>query len=225
MPKHPAIAPMLKKELAAFFVATTDVKVVEDTAQTPAAILRRAGADPSLWWWAASLPDPARCWAACADDADRTVQVALSFGVPAERVARALAGALGMLASRLRTKYLPQRATLSTALTTFATSGTLDDPGVITKLAFEMRFKDQQATDPVAELSLHAHQLVETLAATKARPDVERFGALAGRADKMFASRGLQFAAMVRAELEDPIADAIAGGLRPEEEGRSAGIE
>src|SRR5215210_5937056 len=43
LPKHPAIAPVLKKELAAFFVATTDVKVVEDTSQTPAAILRRAG--------------------------------------------------------------------------------------------------------------------------------------------------------------------------------------
>src|SRR4051794_34107323 len=44
--KHKALAPILKRELAGFFVATASVQVVEVPVRTPADLLRRAGADP-----------------------------------------------------------------------------------------------------------------------------------------------------------------------------------
>ncbi len=199
LPKEPAIAPTLKKELAAFFIATSGVKVVETTSETPAAALRAAGATPSLWWWAADFSTRRQCWAACADDIDQSIQVALAFGVPVEPVAAALAQALASLASRVKTRHSAQRPTLLAALEH------LDDHTAITRLAFEMRFKDPKGTDPLAELSIHAFQLAEALQATTDTPDVERFGAIARRAEKMFTSRGLQFVAMVRAEIEDAV--------------------
>jgi hypothetical protein len=208
--KHPAIAPALKKELAAFFVATTDVEVVEDTAETPAAILRRAGASPAHWRWAAAHADAARCWAACADDVDRSVQVALAFGVAVELVAQALARAFALLATRLRTRYPAQRTALVTSLGTIAEDA--EQAAAITKLAFEMRLKDQQATDPLTELSIHAFQLADALQSMTDAPDVERFGTLAGRADPMFTSRGIQLAVMVRKELDAAVAQSIETG-------------
>jgi hypothetical protein len=195
--------PALKKELAAFFVATTDVKVVEDTSETPAAVLRRAGASPAVWRWATRYDDPERCWVACADDVDKSVQFALAFDIPVERVALALARAFGLLASRLRTRFAAQRTTLVAALAKIAEAGKVEDAATITKLAFEMRMKDQPAADPLTELALHAFQLVGAVQAVKDKPDVERFGTLASRAEQMFASRGIQFAAMVRKELDE----------------------
>jgi hypothetical protein len=209
MKKHPAIATTLKREIAGFFVATTDVQVAEDTTRTPAAILRRAGADPSLWWWAGAYSEPAKCWAACGDP-EKLVQVALAFGVPVTRVARALATVFGVVATRIKTRYATHRTTLVAELAKVAATGRLDDPSTITKLAFELRWKDQQASDPASELAIHAFQLVEALQAAKAKPDVERFGVLTGRAERMFSSRGLQLAAMLRKELDDSATDAIA---------------
>jgi hypothetical protein len=193
IPQHPH----LKKEVAAFFVATTDVKTVDDGLVTPSTILRHAGAEPPLWWWAAEFSDRAACWAACADDVDRTVQVALAFGVPIQPVARALAKAFALLATRLKTHYTPQRSVLLASLNTF-------DTAAITKLAFEMRFKDPQAKDPLAELSIHSFQLIEA-AQAKDKPDVERFGVLARNANRMFTSRGLNLVAMVRGDLQEVI--------------------
>ncbi len=207
IPKHP----QLKKEVAAFFIATSEVKTVDDPATSPSAILRRAGAEPPLWWWAADHRTPEECWAACADGVDRAVQVALAFGVSAFAVARALAKALALLSTRLKTRS----RTLTAALTTFEPA----DHAAITKLAFEMRFKDPQAKgsgpgpeklDPLAELSIHAFQLVEAVQATKAEPDVERFGVLARRINQMFESRGLNLTAMVRGELQPAFEAAIA---------------
>ena len=181
IPEHPA----LKKDVAAFFVATTDVKTVEDTATSPRAILRRAGAEPSIWWWAAEHDSPAGCWAACADSVDRSVQFALAFGVPVDAVARALARAFALLATRIKTRHTAARTTLAAALNNLP-----DNHTAITKLAFEMRFKEPQAKDPLAELSIHAFQLVEAVQATKERPDVERFGVLARRVNQMFEQDG-----------------------------------
>lgn len=201
IPKHP----MLKKEVAAFFVATSDVKTVEDTATTPSAILRRAGTEPALWWWAADHGTPAECWAACADSVDSSVQVALAFGVSLDAVVRALAKAFALLATRIKTHHTAARTTLAAALHDLP-----DHHAAITKLAFEMRFKDPQAKDPLAELSIHAFQLVEAVQATKEPPDVERFGVLARRINPMFASRGLNLATLVRGELQAAVDAAIA---------------
>lgn len=209
LPAYPDVAPSLKKEIAAFFVATTDVKTVEDTATTPTAILRRAGAEPSLWWWAADHAEPASCWTACAGDVDRSVQVALAFGTPVVAVARALAKALALLATRLKTRHPAQRTTLVATLHDLA-GDALADLSAITKIAFEMRFKDPQGKDPLAELSVHAFQLVEALQATKERPDVERFGALARRIGRMFETRGLNLDGMVRADLQAAVEQALA---------------
>ncbi len=203
IPKHP----MLKKEVAAFFVATTDVKTVEDTATSPSAILRRAGAEPSLWWWAAEHGTKAECWTTCADSVDRSVQVALGFGVPVDVVVRALARAFALLATRIKTPHTTARTTLTAALHNLPDHQ--DHQAAITKLAFEMRFKDPQAKDPLAELSIHAFQLVEAVQATKEPPDVERFGVLARRINSMFESRGLNLAAMVRGELQSAVDAAI----------------
>jgi len=206
--KHPDLASSLKKEIATFFVATSDVKTAEDTAVTPGAILRRAGAEPSLWWWAAEHADPRSCWIACVDDVDRSVQVALAFGAPVRAVVHALAKAFAVLATRLKTRHASPRTTLVTALGSLA-SGTVDAAASITKLAFEMRFKYPEAKDPLAELSIHAFQLVEAVQATKERPDVERFGGLARRANRMFEMRGLSLVAMVRADLQPAIDEAL----------------
>lgn len=217
--KHPALAPILKREIAGFFVATANVKVDEDIARTPSALLRRAGSEPSLWWWAIDYPDPTRCWAACESDVDKLTQVALAFGVPTDRVAAALASAFGVVASRLKTRFTAQRTSLTVSLAQLANGATaLGDPTLvasITKLAFEMRVqqllpKDQKsAPDPVADLAIHSFQLVEALQAATKQPDLERFSAVASRSERMFSSRGLQLASMLRKDLDPHVADAI----------------
>ena len=212
--KHPKLAPVLKREVAGFFAATADVTVVEDPAMTPAVLLRRAGSDPSLWWWAADHPEHAQCWAACGAEADKLLQVALAYGVTTDIVARALANSLGMIATRFKTRFTAHRNDLVAALLKISSKGAaaLTDPtlvGMITKLAFEMTaaqqtwWKDKRATpDALADFAILTFQVVETVhAATEHGPDLERFAALATRADKMFSSRGAQLGGMLRKDL------------------------
>jgi len=222
LPRDPALAPTLRREIAEFFVATSDVAVTEDTARTPAALLRRAGADPQLWWWAASYAQPQRCWTACGGDVGKLVQVALAFGVSSDRVARALAATFGVVATRTKTRHTAPRNNLVALLNRMSAAGgeALTDPtlaATITKLAFEMTaaqqtwWKDQRAApDGLADVSIYAWQLVEIFQAATRPPDLERFASLANRAERTFHARGLQLAAMLRKELDAVVAAAIA---------------
>ncbi len=222
VPRDPVLAPVLKREIAAFFAATAAVEVSpEDSSNSPYAILRRLGAEPSVWWWAASYSDPARCWAACANDTDKTVQIGLAFGVPPSVFGRSLASALALLATRVKTQYLAQRKALCDALTELATGGmaairnaTL--VGAITKLTFELTAARQlqgvsvsASADAVPELAILAFQLIEALQTAKSPPDLERFASLANRSDRLFSSRGLQLVALLRKDLEPAAAIAI----------------
>lgn len=222
LPRYPAVAPILKRELAGFFVATLDVKVVDDPARTPAALLRRAGSEPALWWWASAYDRFELCWTECRSDVGKLVQVALALGVSGDRVAQALAATFGVVATRIKTRHTAQRNNLVAILIRLSSAGAaaLADPalvGTITKLAFEMTaaqqawWKDQRtAPDGLADVSIHSFQLVELLQASARPPDLERFAGLANRAERTFHARGLQLAAMLRKELDEPVADAIA---------------
>lgn len=224
VPRDSRLAPILKREVAAFFVATTETQVVDDDARTPTALLRRAGAEPSLWWWAAEYGKPASCWAACGSDLDRLVQVALAFGVRPELVARALASAIGSITARLKSRYPAHRTNLAAALLRLSEdprAALLDTALVagVTKLAFEMTAAQQSwarehktAPDPLTDLAIHTFQLVEALVAAQrvGEPDLERFAGVASRAGRVFAARGLDLGAIVRKDLEEPVAQAIA---------------
>ncbi|MEO8703478.1 MAG: hypothetical protein ABI867_25750 [Kofleriaceae bacterium] len=224
LPRHRPLAPILKREIAGFFVATTAVEVVERPARTPAELMRRAGAEPQLWWWASQHDKPDRCWAACGHEVGRLVQVALAFGVATDRVARALAAAVGVVATRSKTRHTAQRNNLVAVLLRLSTQGAaaLADPtliATITKLAFEMTAAQQAwwaqpesrnfAPDGLADVSVHAFQLVEIFQAVARPPDLERIAGLAERADRTFRARGLQLAAMLRKDLDEPVAAAI----------------
>jgi hypothetical protein len=207
----------LKREIAAFFAATADVEVLpEDTSRAPAALLRRVGSDPSLWWWAAAYPDAAQCWTACGSDVDRLIQVALAVGVARDSIARALAGSLATLMTRVKTRPTPQRDAVVATIERLAASGAiaLDDAtfvGGITKLAFEMTAAQQMKQlkgDPIGDIAVHLFQLVDALK-TK-QTDVERLGAVAGRMDRMFSSRGIQLAGLLRKDLDTAVEEAIA---------------
>lgn len=217
VPREPAIATVLKREIAAFFAATADVEVLpEDTAHTPAVLLRRAGSDPALWWWAAGYAEPAPCWAGCGDDVDRLIQVALAFGVRRDLIAKALASALATLMTRVKTRPSPHRDELVATINRLAAQGAraLEDPALVaatTKLAFELTAAQQMNKlkgDPIGELSVHVFQLVDALKAKLT--DVERLGAIAGRMDRMFATRGIQLAGLLRKDLDSAVEEAIA---------------
>lgn len=215
--RDPKIATTLKREIAAFFAATADVEVLpEDTSKAPAVLLRRVGSDPSLWWWATAYPEPAQCWAACAGDVDRLIQVALAIGVSRDAIARALASALATLMTRVKTKPTTQRDGVVATIDELAArgAGALDDPKVvasITKLAFEITAAQQMKQlrgDPIGDIAVHLFQLVDALQ-TK-QTDVERLGAVAGRMDRMFAARGIQLAGLLRKDLDTSVEEAIA---------------
>ena len=215
--RDPKIATVLKREIAAFFAATADVEVLpEDASKAPAVLLRRAGSDPSLWWWAAQFPEPKPCWAACGDDVDRLIQVALAFGVGRDTVARALAAAMATLMTRVKTKPSPMRDEVVATIDRFARDGAkaLDDAafvGRITKLAFEItagQHLKQMKGDPISEIAVHLFQLVDALKAQQT--DVERLGAVSGRMDRMFATRGIQLAGLLRKDLDASVERAIA---------------
>jgi hypothetical protein len=228
LPRNLALKPLLKRELAEFFVATASVAVVDTPAVTPADLLRRAGAEPQLWWWASEYDKPERCWAACGNEVGRIVQVALALGVSADRVARALAATFGVVTTRCKTRHTAQRNNLVAVLLRLSSQGAaaLADQalaGTITKLAFEMTAARQTwwagapgtpsdsraAPDGLTDVSIHAFQLVEIFQAASKPPDLERFAGLATRADRTFKARGLQLAAMLRKELDDWVATAI----------------
>jgi len=216
VPRDAKLAPTLKREIAEFFAATADVTVApDDGAKTPTALLRKAGAEPSLWWWAASHPEPARCWTACSD-AEQLVQVALAFGVPVPRMGRALAVAFGTLMLRVKTRLADQHSAIASVLEHLAETGSIADPKLaasITKLAFEMTAAQQmrgKAPDPIVDISLHVFQLVEAIRATTTVPDLERFASVATRAERMFVARGIQLVGVLRKELDDAAAAAIA---------------
>lgn len=216
---HPQLAPILKREIAAFFAATADVPVIEDTRGDPYAMMRRAGAELSTWWWAAQFDSAERCWVGCGDDCERLIQAALAFGVATDRTVQALAAALVLLVNRIKTRLSTARGQLAGALQQVASGpAALADSavsGTITKLAFEMKaaqsLKDDKP-DPLAEVAVVAFQLIEAAqTATKAgRPDLERFATVAGRVGQMFAARGLVAATVIRKEL-DPIVSAAIG--------------
>lgn len=215
--RDPAIATTLKREIAAFFAATADVEVSpEEPARTAPALLRRAGADPALWWWSAGCPEPAQCWAACGGDVERLIQVALAVGVSRDAVARALAAAFATLMTRVKTRPTPQRDEVVALIDRLAQGGAraLDDPklvGAVTKLAFEITAAQQMRQmkgDPIGEIAVHLFQLVDALK-TKLT-DVERLGAVAGRMDRMFTARGIQLAGLLRKDLDTAVEEAIA---------------
>lgn len=215
--KDPKIATTLKREIAAFFAATADVEVLpEDTSKAPAVLLRRVGSDPSLWWWAAQYGDTKDCWAGCAGDVDRLIQVALAFGVQRDTVARALAAAMATLMTRVKTKPSAMRDEVVATIDRLARDGAkaLDDPkfvAAITKLAFEITAAQsmrQMKGDPISEIAVHLFQLVDALK-TK-QTDVERLGAVSGRMDRMFATRGIQLAGLLRKDLDPFVEEAIA---------------
>ena len=215
--REPKVATILKREIAAFFAATADVEVLpEENAKSPSAMLRRSGADPAMWWWAAAYRDPAACWAACGSDVERVVQVALAFGVSRDAVARSMASAFSVLVQRTKTRLVPQRDQIVGAIEQISKRGTraMEDValvGAITKLAFEMTAATQMKQmkgDPLGEVAVHVFQLVDALKAKEV--DVERLGAIAGRMDKLFASRGIQLAGMLRKDLDTNVEEAIA---------------
>jgi hypothetical protein len=215
--KDPKVATALKREIATFFAATADVEVLpDDNVKTSAALLRRVGSDPSLWWWAASYAEPSACWTACGGDVDRLIQVALAIGVNRDAIARALASSLATLMTRVKTRPTPQRDEVVATIERLSAQGTrpLDDPALaasITKLAFEMTASQhmrQLKSDPIYEIAVHLFQLVDALKVKQT--DVERLGAVAGRMDKLFVSRGIQLAGLLRKDLDTAVEEAIA---------------
>jgi len=210
----------IRSEVAAFLDATAAVAIVDEPAQTPAQRLRAAGADPDLWWWASDHDTFARSWIECGDHAARLVQVALAMGVASERVARALAQTFASAALKARTRRAAQRDELVALLTKLAANGAAalaDERALVaatTRLAFEMAAAQQAwwtggkrgPADPLAELAVLSFQLIELFAAIDRKPDLERFGDLASRADRTFGSRGMRLAALLRHDLEPVVA-------------------
>ena len=129
---------------------------------------------------------------------------------------RALASALAALMTRVKTKPTPQRDSVVATIDQLAARGAaaLDDPrfvASITKLAFEMTAAQQMKQlkgDPIGDIAVHLFQLVDALK-TK-QTDVERLGAVAGRMDRMFSSRGIQLAGMLRKDLDTSVEESIA---------------
>ena len=229
--RQPATWPLagaIRDEVGAFLDATRDVPVVDlaDRAGSPTAMLRKAGAHPDLWWWAAQHDSLAALWQASGADVTRLVSVALAFGVPADTVARALASAFTLVATRAKTKRTTQRNDLVALLTRLHTIGAsaLGDRELVakvTKLAFELMAAQRQnwpgdrgpvmavAADGLADIGLRAFQLMSLFEAEAAMrpPDVERYAELASGSERTFHSLGLRLAAMLRKDLEGPLAE------------------
>jgi hypothetical protein len=66
----------------------------------------------------------------------------------------------------------------------------------------------QLRTDPILEIAVHLFQLVDALKVKQT--DVERLGAVAGRMEKLFSSRGIQLAGLLRKDLDTAVEEAIA---------------
>ncbi len=215
--RQPADWPLaadIRREVAAFLDATASVAVSDVADRSPAGLLRSAGSDPDLWWWAAAHDTPERCWTACGEHAPRLVQVALALGVPADRVGRAIAAVLGGATQKTKTRRVAQRDDLLALLSRLASRGgaaIADSRELVartTKLAFESAAtqlaarRDVPPTDGIADLAVLAFQLVALFELAGRPPDLERYGELAARADATFTRRGMRFAALVRSELD-----------------------
>jgi hypothetical protein len=236
--RDPSHAEVIRGEIAAFESWTANVAVIDPPAYTTAERLRAIGAAPETWWWAAGFErDHVRCWKSCAGSSERLVQVALAIGISADPIVRALAGALIVAATRAKTRRPGQRNDLVALLGRFVAAG----PAVIaadkalvakaTSLAFEMAAAQQpwwtgagasgggarrSSADGIAEVAVLSFQIVELFTAIAAgRPaDPERFGAIAGRADRALAARGLRLAALLQRELDPAFSEAVKGSAR-----------
>ena len=217
------LAPVIRREVDRFLEVTAAVTIVDDDATTPAARLRRAGAHPDLWWWASPFDTFERCWNECGANVTRLVSVALAFDVPSDRVARALASAFTLVATRAKTRRTIQRNDLVALLTRLSSVGAaaLADRELVaknTKLAFEMAATQQRwpgdrtppmsiAPDGLLDIAVRAFQLVELFTAIDREPDIERYADLAAGVERTFTSLGLRLAAMLRKDLEAVLAE------------------
>ncbi|HEV7555263.1 MAG TPA: hypothetical protein VGO00_07415 [Kofleriaceae bacterium] len=218
------LGPVIRNEVARFLEATATVTAVDDVdAATPAARLRHAGAHPDLWWWASPFDTFVRCWNECGANVTKLVSVALAFDVPSDRVARALASAFTLVATRAKTRRTIQRNDLVAMLTRLSSVGAqaLADRELVakvTKLAFEMAATQQRwpgertpamsiAPDGLTDIAVRAFQLVELFTAIDRAPDVERYADLAAGAERTFTSLGLRLPAMLRKDLEAVLAE------------------
>jgi hypothetical protein len=212
-------AAQIRVEVTAFLDACAEVTTVDVASDTPADKLRAAGADPDLWWWAGDHDTLLRSWGESGEHPGRLVQVALTMGVPGERVARALASVFSQAAQKAKTRRPAQRDDLVALLDKLAAGGAAalgQERALVastTKLAFEMAAAQQAwwtggkrgAQDPLAELAVLSFQLVELFGATARAPDLERFADLANRADRAFVARGMRLAALLRHDLDPDV--------------------
>jgi hypothetical protein len=214
-----APASQIRDEVTAFLAACSEVPTVDVAVTTPADKLRAAGADPDMWWWAGDHDTLYRSWVASDEHAGRLVQIALTMGVSADRVARALANVFAQAAQKSKTRRAEQRDDLVALLGKLAADGATalaQERALVvstTKLAFEMAAAQQAwwtggkrgAQDSLAELAVLSFQLVEIFGAVSRAPDLERFADLANRADRAFVARGLRLAALLRHDLDPDV--------------------
>jgi hypothetical protein len=212
-------ASQIRAEVATFLDACSEIAIVDVAVTSPADKLRAAGADPDMWWWAGDHDTLYRSWVAAGEHAGRVVQVALTMGVPADRVARALANVFAQAAQKAKTRRAEQRDDLVALLGKLAADGAAalaQERALVastTKLAFEMAAAQQAwwtggkrgTQDPLAEVAVLSFQLVELFGAVSRAPDLERFADLANRADRAFAARGMRLAALLRHDLDPDI--------------------
>jgi hypothetical protein len=210
-------AAAIRREVTTFLAQTSEVPVVDEPPRTPSALLRKAGADPDLWWWASSHDTTEKCWTECGSNVARIVQVALALGAGAGRVAGSLASAIAQGVGKTQTRKPQQRDDLTVLLAKLAADGEralAAEPALIrnvTRLAFEMAAaqqawaKTRTAPDGLADLAVLSFELVELFQAIARPPDLERYGDLAARADRVLNSRGLRLHAHLRKDLEGAI--------------------
>ena len=212
-------AAQIRAEVATFLDVCSEVATVDVAVTTPADKLRAAGADPDMWWWAGDHDTLYRSWVASGEHAGRLVQVALTMGVSADRVARALANVFAQATQKAKTRRADQRDDLVALLGKLASDGAgalAQERALVastTKLAFEMAAAQQAwwtggkrgSQDALAELAVLSFQLVELFGAVSRAPDLERFADLANRADRAFVARGMRLAALLRHDLDPDI--------------------
>jgi hypothetical protein len=210
------LAEALHAELAEFVDVTRAVAIAQPPQrETLSALLRHAGAAPELWWWSSQFDgDPAACVAAASTTGERTVGLAIALGIPAEPVARSLAGALAVGVGRAKTARLGPRIDLVGLLNRVASSGRsalaadADAVSRLTALAFQLTAVKER--DGLAELAVLAYQLIELLRPSDRPPDPERFCDIALRAQRALRPLGVQLAGVLKRDLEPALAAALA---------------
>jgi len=123
------LAETLHAELADFLTATSACAVGEPAKPTLALLLRHAGAEPEVWWWASQYADdPAGCWRGAATNSERMIAIALALGITADPINRTLAAALAVGAGRAKTKRSAQRTELVALLDRLAAAAPAHSP-------------------------------------------------------------------------------------------------